>query len=278
MVGCTISDNWGRAGGGVAGRGNTMQMEDCIVSGNGGYLGGGGFFHGGSKVKMVRCTIFNNSSGDQGGAFYFLNVIVSVRPPLSDVPDVTLTNCTIVGNTALQGNAFAYGNVRLAVKNCIIWGHASGYWPTATYSDIQESVSGVGNINSDPLFVDAANGNFRLQPGSPANGMGAFPWPVGVVEQQRLPAFSLLQNAPNPFNPSTTIRFTLPEASPVSLVVYDVTGALVRTLADGTYQPGAHAVVWNGLDRSGRACASGVYVYRLIAKQGVVTRRMTLLR
>jgi flagellar hook assembly protein FlgD len=90
--------------------------------------------------------------------------------------------------------------------------------------------------------------------------------------------FLVLQNAPNPFNPSTTIRFTLPEASPVRLAVYDVTGALVRTLADGTYQPGAHSVVWHGLDRSGRACASGVYVYRLIAKQGVVTRRMTLLR
>ncbi|HOS65847.1 MAG TPA: FlgD immunoglobulin-like domain containing protein, partial [Candidatus Latescibacteria bacterium] len=102
--------------------------------------------------------------------------------------------------------------------------------------------------------------------------------PVGVVEQQGLPSFSLMQNAPNPFNPSTTIRFTLPEAGHVTLAVYDINGRLVRTLVGQAFLPGHHEVVWDGKDAMGRAVASGVYVYRLTAAQGVVTRRMTLLR
>jgi hypothetical protein len=90
--------------------------------------------------------------------------------------------------------------------------------------------------------------------------------------------FSLSQNAPNPFNPGTTIRFTLPEAGQVRLAVYDITGSLVRVLTDGTTRAGTHEAVWDGLDMDGRACASGLYVYRLAGAQGSVTRRMTLSR
>ncbi|HOT37882.1 MAG TPA: FlgD immunoglobulin-like domain containing protein, partial [Candidatus Latescibacteria bacterium] len=65
-------------------------------------------------------------------------------------------------------------------------------------------------------------------------------------------AFALDQNAPNPFNPTTTIRFALPEASQVNLVVYDLNGRAIRTLATGAFQPGNHSVVWDGLDANGR--------------------------
>jgi WD40 repeat protein len=90
--------------------------------------------------------------------------------------------------------------------------------------------------------------------------------------------FSLAQNTPNPFNPSTTLRFGLPEAGHVRLAVYDVTGSVVRTLVDGHVEAGMREVAWDGRDANGREVASGVYVYRLTAKQGVVTRRMTLAR
>jgi hypothetical protein len=90
--------------------------------------------------------------------------------------------------------------------------------------------------------------------------------------------FSLSQNAPNPFNPSTKLRFGLPEAGDVQLVVYDVTGALVRTLVDRPVAAGSHEIVWDGRDAAGREVASGVYIYRLSAKQGIVTRRMVLAR
>jgi hypothetical protein len=102
--------------------------------------------------------------------------------------------------------------------------------------------------------------------------------PLSVLASPVPVPFSLAQNTPNPFNPSTTLRFGLPEADQVCLAVYDVTGALVRTLVDGHVEAGMRDVVWDGLDANGREVASGVYVYRLTAKQGVVTKRMTLLR
>ncbi len=91
-------------------------------------------------------------------------------------------------------------------------------------------------------------------------------------------AFALDQNAPNPFNPTTTIRFALPEASQVNLVVYDLNGRAIRTLATGAFQPGNHSVVWDGLDANGRAVASGTYVYRLTTEKGSFVKRMTLAR
>jgi hypothetical protein len=162
LSGCTISGNWGRVGGGIVNEdGRTLEIVNCVVSRNGAWEGGGVW----SKVGVIimsNCTVANNSSGSFGGGFFCEGEWVGIRPMIYKKTQVTLINCTIVGNTGLQGAAFNYLAV-ITVENCIIWGHASGdYWPTATYSDIQESVSGVGNIISDPLFVDAANEDFRL--------------------------------------------------------------------------------------------------------------------
>ena len=88
------------------------------------------------------------------------------------------------------------------------------------------------------------------------------------------------QNEPNPFNPTTTIRFRIDEAGHVSLTVFSTSGARVRTLVDGTRVPraGGHEVVWDGRDDNGRSVASGVYFYRLEAGGIVSTRKMTMLK
>jgi hypothetical protein len=102
-----------------------------------------------------------------------------------------------------------------------------------------------------------------------------------ISEEIRTPAalLALEQNRPNPFNPSTTISFTLPVESEVRLEVYDVSGRLVARLIDGARQgAGPHNVEWNGRDASGRAAASGIYVYRLVAGKEVISRKMVLLR
>jgi hypothetical protein len=108
--------------------------------------------------------------------------------------------------------------------------------------------------------------------------MGAFPWPVAVTERKPAPRLDLWQNSPNPFNPSTTIRFTTPTSGVVNVAIYDVNGRLVRTLVDGPLPAGQHGVVWDGTDASGRHVASGVYLYRLTSGEGTVTKRMVLLR
>ncbi len=84
------------------------------------------------------------------------------------------------------------------------------------------------------------------------------------------PATRLAGVQPNPFNPSTTIRFELAKAGPARVRVYDLSGRLVRTLVDEARPAGAQAVAWDGLDGQGRPAASGVYLVRLEAG-GVVT-------
>jgi len=88
--------------------------------------------------------------------------------------------------------------------------------------------------------------------------------------------FTLEQNYPNPFNPSTTIRYELSEATQLSLSVYSIDGAKVRTLAEGIQSAGAYQVVWDGRNESGGQVSSGIYLYRLETESGSVTRKMLL--
>ncbi len=89
---------------------------------------------------------------------------------------------------------------------------------------------------------------------------------------------ALSQNYPNPFNPETNIGFELTESAVVSLKVYDVVGRLVRTLAVGQFEAGAHTVTWNGRDEAGAFAPSGVYLYKLEAGDFSQTRQLLLLK
>jgi hypothetical protein len=89
---------------------------------------------------------------------------------------------------------------------------------------------------------------------------------------------ALLPNFPNPFNPSTTIRYTLGEESPVALTVFNVSGREVRTLTSGTEQAGPHSAVWDGRDNHGRDVGSGLYFYLLRAGDFQDTQKMVLLK
>lgn len=91
-------------------------------------------------------------------------------------------------------------------------------------------------------------------------------------------AATLAQNHPNPFNPATTIRFTLARRTRASLAVYDARGAFVAGLAEGVFDAGPHDVRWNGVDADGRAVASGVYFYRLQSDGVDLSRKMLLLK
>lgn len=88
-----------------------------------------------------------------------------------------------------------------------------------------------------------------------------------------------LENYPNPFNPTTTIRFALPKPAIVTLAVFDVSGRHVRTLLRNASKPvGVFEVEWDGTDGSGRPVASGVYFYRLTAGSETLTRKAVLLK
>ena len=92
-------------------------------------------------------------------------------------------------------------------------------------------------------------------------------------------AFTLSQNAPNPFNSSTVIRFALSESRDIELSVYNLAGQKISTLVEGIRQAGSYSINWNGRDDADHQLPSGVYLYRLKASGGKVeTRKLLMLK
>jgi len=92
------------------------------------------------------------------------------------------------------------------------------------------------------------------------------------------PTVTDVKNFPNPFNPSTTISFTLTSAQVVTANVYNESGQLIRTLVNGTQPAGQNFVTWNGIDDGGTAAASGVYMLRIEAGGYSQTQQMILMK
>jgi len=104
-------------------------------------------------------------------------------------------------------------------------------------------------------------------------------WTAAVATEASMPAaFALHANAPNPFNPETTLRFDLAESVEVRLEIYDALGQKVRTLVAESMPAGAHQVLWRGVDERGQQVSSGVYFYRLQAGDFTQLRSMLLLK
>ena len=101
--------------------------------------------------------------------------------------------------------------------------------------------------------------------------------PVKDKEDTGLPRdFGLLQNCPNPFNPSTTIRYQIPKTHRTRICIYDIMGHKVRTLVDDIIQAGRYKISWNGCDDRGSRVNSGPYFVRIQAGSYTNTRKMLL--
>ncbi len=137
-------------------------------------------------------------------------------------------------------------------------------------------VDGVAGANGDLTAV------VRMDESPPFHSAIAYydtlPGDPGTPVRDIPKALALLQNHPNPFNPTTTITFTLPREMEIELSVFDVAGRRVATLRSGRERAGVYAVVWDGRSAAGETVSSGVYIYRLRAGQTVLTRKMTLLK
>lgn len=90
--------------------------------------------------------------------------------------------------------------------------------------------------------------------------------------------FIISQNYPNPFNPITSISFDVPKLDKISLIVYDLSGREIATLASGKFMPGKYIVNWNASNNYGNALASGMYLYRYISSDKTITRKMLYLK
>jgi hypothetical protein len=91
-------------------------------------------------------------------------------------------------------------------------------------------------------------------------------------------AYELGNNYPNPFNPSTTIDFAIPQAATTSIVIYNIVGQKVRTLTNEFRSAGRYQITWDGTDDAGRHVGSGLYLYRLQSNQTSIVKKMVLVK
>jgi len=250
---------------------------------------GGGILCSASSPTIINTTITGNRAYTGGG----ICCLYHSHP--------TMTNSIVWGDTAEAGI-----EIYLDASSSL----------SVTYTDVRGGWDGVGNIDVDPLFVPGAVADHYLSqfaagqslqsPCVNAGDMGspviegttrtdgvADSWPVdlgahyvegvtGVEEgggEEALPVIErLFQNRPNPFPQATTITYSLGAPGPVTVAVYDIRGALVRTLASGQGAAGRHRVLWDGTDVRGHRVASGVYFCRLSTEGRTEAKRMVLLR
>ena len=181
---CTLTGNTASAdevsgGGSAYGTLNNCTLTGNRASGGRGTAYGGGSFYG----TLNNCTVTSNTVYTGSGAYSSSG---------GGSSGGTLNNCTLAGNMAssLYDRASPAGGAHNAtLSNCIIWGNTGGSTAfnnysgaTIRYSCTSPLPNGTGNISEDPMFVDSANGNFRLQPGSPCIDSGTNEWVVGTVD------------------------------------------------------------------------------------------------
>ena len=103
--------------------------------------------------------------------------------------------------------------------------------------------------------------------------------PTGITSKEDGPkVYELFSNYPNPFNPSTVIRYNIPHESNISLVVYNVLGQEVRSLFSGHANAGRFEAIWDGRDNVGQTVGTGVYFYRLNTGSVALVKKMLLLK
>ncbi|WP_460971876.1 choice-of-anchor Q domain-containing protein [Spirosoma migulaei] len=203
---CTITGNSAYFGGGIfsatfTDNSKSPSIINCIIENNTAEYGGGGVALIRGNLAMVNTKIVNNTGGGfvngldgYDGNPTLVNCLIAGNSSLSGggIVDnnghMVLTNCSIVNNHAqlygggiVSDTSAARATPHLLLTNCFIWGNTALYDRgiqtnirhfSVTYSIIQDGYPGIGNLTTDPLFVDRINYDFRLNPNSPAINAG----------------------------------------------------------------------------------------------------------
>ena len=137
-------------------------------------------------------------------------------------------------------------------------------FPTVSAATVQFRISATDGIDT----VRASNANRILY-------INRYDY-LSTVNEQIPTEFALYENYPNPFNPTTTLRFDLPEVSDVRVVIYNMLGQKIKTFNMNSISAGSHSIRWNATNDMGDPVGAGVYLYQFQAKDFVKTRKMIL--
>lgn len=253
---------------------------------------------------LINNTLTNNTA-IRGGAIY-----VSL---ISSHSELIMVNSILYNNQPqeIYFHSFNFNDI-INITNSIIEGGESSIVMNNGMVNWLE-----GNLDSDPIFENPLD-DFHLQETSPAIGAGidsieiddilyfspdidieGIPRPAPIGSMPDIGAFenllgepvvdvndfqfslvkSTISNYPNPFNPTTTISFSIPNESNVKISIYNTKGQKVKTLTNNQYENGSYSIIWNGIDDSGNLVCSGVYLYKLIVNgKAELVRKCLLLK
>ncbi len=199
---------------------------------------------------------------------------------------------TITPTAAISSMPYAPEESIAAFKNLYhkygkeIWGpfgfkdafNVSQNWYASSYLAIDEGpiIDMVENYRSQLLWKNFM-GNPEVQP--MLDSIGFVSDITGIKTEEKTPDNFILEgNYPNPFNPSTSIKFNLPKRERVEVSIYDFLGQKIITIADEDFPAGENEVIWNGKDDSGNEVSSGIYIYNVIAEGKQYAGKMVLLK
>lgn len=229
----------------------------------------------GSDCAWIDDVIFP-STGEQTGTPAFVIDTQSlefgtVQYNSIDTIPITISNsgtASMLGNMSIT-SPFSLGEPTMPAQSLdYVLGSGEPMTFNVNFAPTQQmEYSGELTITSDDPFA--------LSTIIPLHGVG------GIVDNEDPinPVITALHgNYPNPFNPSTSISYSVRENMPVQLVIYNMLGQKVKTLVDGPVEPGSHSISWNGRDNNNRPVASGVYFFKMHAGKYTSTKKMILMK
>lgn len=295
----------GGGGGGLCFDNSIVELQYVVISWNNvtsrfGEANGGGIYSENSNVSLINSVVSNNHAfamGEYGEGLYFLQ------------SSTRLLNTIVWNNGAHETDNRIYFNAQdsseyLLIAFSDVQGGLESIW-TDSVGTIHWMEN---NIDTDPLYLDSDSGDYHLSDVSPCvdAGTAIYTWEgdtlvnlmlheyasiapdMGRYEYHPLlhvknrginpQTYLLLQNFPNPFNPSTTISYDLQEQSEVSLTIYDISGREVAILKHQEQPAGHYQTQWSGVDELGNPVSNGVYFARLQAGLYSKTIKMVYLK